>query len=106
MRVVARDSKAIREMTGEIETRRKAMALMGNLTAVLGLLVLGFPLTPSTIRSMLLGWILTVAAILQFIWGHSQTARSAVTVGQRPSTRLTTLAMRRGIVVRSLRGPR
>jgi uncharacterized membrane protein HdeD (DUF308 family) len=85
---------AIGKMTGEIETRRKALALMGNLTAVLGLLVLGFPLTPSTIRSILLGWILMIVAIAQFIWGQS------------PSTRLTTLALKRGIVVRSLRGPR
>lgn len=97
---------AIGKMTGEIETRRRALALMSNLTAVLGLLVLGFPLTPSTIRSMLLGWILMIVAIAQFIWGHFQTAQSPVSVGQSPSTRLTTLALKRGIMVRSLRGPR
>lgn len=97
---------AIGKMTNEIETRRRAMALIGNLTAVLGLLVLGSPVTPSTIRSMLLGWILTAVAILQVIWGHSQTAQSPVTVGPRPSTRLTTLTLKRGIVVQSLRGSR
>jgi hypothetical protein len=95
------------KMTNEIETRllgqnRRAMALMGNLTAVLGLLVLGFPLTPSAIRAR----ILMIVAIAQFIWGDFQTAQSPVSAGPRPSTRLTTLALRRGIVVQSLRGSR
>jgi uncharacterized membrane protein HdeD (DUF308 family) len=92
--------------TNEIEARQRALSLMGNLTAVLGLFVLGFPLTPTAIRAMLLGWILTVAAILQFIWGHSQAAQSPATVEPRASTRLTTLALRRGVAVQSLRGSR
>jgi hypothetical protein len=82
------------------------MALMGNLTAALGLLGLGFPLTPSAIRAMLLGWIVTVAAILQFVWRQSQTAQVPVAIGQRPSTRRTTLALKQEIGVQSLRGPR
>jgi hypothetical protein len=63
-------------MTGSIETRRRAIEVIGNLTALLGLLVLGFPLTPSTIRSLLLGWILAVLATIQFVWGNVHEAPS------------------------------
>ena len=64
--------------TGEIETRRRAAAFIGNLTALLGVLVLGYPLAPATIRTVLLGWILIVVAIMQFIVGHFQTRQSPV----------------------------
>jgi hypothetical protein len=37
------------------------------LTALLGLLVLGFPVSPATIRTMLAGWILVVVASLQLV---------------------------------------
>jgi uncharacterized membrane protein HdeD (DUF308 family) len=57
-------------MTDEIKTRRKAMAFMGNLVAILSLVVIGYPLAPATIRTMLVGWILIVAAITRFILGH------------------------------------
>jgi hypothetical protein len=43
------------QMTGETGTRRRAMAFMGSLTALLGLSVLGFPLAPVMITRMLLG---------------------------------------------------
>jgi uncharacterized membrane protein HdeD (DUF308 family) len=49
--------------------------------ALLGLLVLGFPLTPATIRTMLLGWLLIAVAITRFVMGHhSQTTESSITV--------------------------
>lgn len=70
---------ALGYMSGEIETRRRAVAFMGNLTAVLGLLVLGFPLTPATIRTMLVGWVLIVVAVMQFIVGRFLTRGSSIT---------------------------
>jgi uncharacterized membrane protein HdeD (DUF308 family) len=57
------------KMTDQVQTR-KAMAFLGNLMALLGLLVLGFPLTPATIRTMLLGWLLIAVAITRFVMGH------------------------------------
>jgi uncharacterized membrane protein HdeD (DUF308 family) len=50
---------------------RKTMAFLGNLTALLGLLLLGFPLTPATIRTMVLGWLLIAVAITRFVIGTS-----------------------------------
>jgi hypothetical protein len=44
----------ITNKTSEIKTHRGAVALMGNLIAVLGLLVIGYPLAPATIRGMVL----------------------------------------------------
>ena len=57
-------------MNGGIETHRRAAAFMGNVITMLGLLVLGYPLAPAAIRSMLLSWVLFVFAITQFIWRH------------------------------------
>jgi uncharacterized membrane protein HdeD (DUF308 family) len=57
-------------MTDETKTRRRAMAFMGNLIAILSLVVIGYPLAPATIRTMLVGWILVVAAITRFSLGH------------------------------------
>ena len=57
-------------MTDATKTRRRAMAFMGNLVAILSLVVIGYPLAPATIRTMLVGWILIVAAITRFILGH------------------------------------
>jgi uncharacterized membrane protein HdeD (DUF308 family) len=70
------------KMTGQLETQPKAAAMMGNLTTVLGLLLLGLPLTPATIRATLLGWTLIVAATMQFIWRSIQTPWSSVAVRQ------------------------
>ena len=57
------------------------MAILGNLTALLGLLLLGFPLTPATIRTMVLGWLLIAVAITRFVMGHhSQMAESSITL--------------------------
>ena len=55
--------------TGEIKTRRAA-AFMGNLVAALGLLVIGYPLAPPPIRTMVLGWSLMVIAIMQSVLRH------------------------------------
>jgi uncharacterized membrane protein HdeD (DUF308 family) len=54
---------------------------MGNLTALLGLLVLGFPLTPATIKTIVLGWLLLAVAITRFVMGHdSLTTESSITL--------------------------
>ena len=68
-------------MTDETKTRRRTMAFMGNLIAILSLVVIGYPLAPATIRTMLVGWILVVAAVVRIILGHcSQPRGSAVTL--------------------------
>ena len=72
------------KMTDQVQTR-KGMAFMGNLTALLGLLAIGFPLTPATIRAMLLGWLLIAVAITRFVMGHqSQTTESSATLRMVP----------------------
>jgi len=72
------------KMTDKIQTR-KTMAFLGNLTASLGLLLLGFPLTAATIRTMVLGWLLIAVAITRFVMGnHSQTTESSITLGIVP----------------------
>jgi hypothetical protein len=60
-------------MTGESEEGRTAVVFLSDMTAVLGLLVLGFPLTPATIRTTLVGWFLVTAGVMQLLLGHSQT---------------------------------
>jgi DNA anti-recombination protein RmuC len=64
-------------MTGEIRERQRAMAFLCNATAALGLLVLGFPLTPAAIRATLLGWILTAVAITRLRWDAFRLPKSA-----------------------------
>ncbi len=67
--------------TDETKTCRRTMALMGNLIAILSLVVIVYPLAPAPIRTMLVGWILVVAALTRFILGHHfQPIRSAVTL--------------------------
>jgi uncharacterized membrane protein HdeD (DUF308 family) len=56
-------------MTDETKARRRA-TFMGSLIAILSLVVIGYPLAPATIRTMLIGWILVVAAIMRIILGH------------------------------------
>jgi len=68
-------------MTDETKTRRRAMAFTGNLFALLTFVVIGYPLAPATIRTILVGWILVVAAITRFILGHHfQPLGSAMTL--------------------------
>ena len=65
-------------MTDETKTTRRA-TFMGSLIVILSLVVIGYPLAPATIRTMLAGWILVVAAITRFILGHHfQPAGSAL----------------------------
>lgn len=90
-------------MTGEIETPGKAAAIIANLTALLGLFVLGYPLAPATIRTTLLGWVLMVVTIMQFISGHFQTTQSSVTVTRHPYCRS---SERKRIAIGSVEGAR
>ena len=57
-------------MTDETTTLRRATGFMGSLIAMLSLVAIGYPLAPATIRAMLVAWILVVAAIMRFIFGH------------------------------------
>ena len=61
-------------MSGEIRARQETVAFLCNATAALGLLVLGFPVTPAAIRAVLLGWILAVVGITRFMFGNVQIA--------------------------------
>jgi uncharacterized membrane protein HdeD (DUF308 family) len=63
-------------MSAEMEARQRTAAFLEDVAATMGLLVLGFPLTPATIRATLLGWILVVVSITRFGFGHSQTAQT------------------------------
>ena len=56
-----------KNIAGELEPHRRVSAFMNNLAALLGLLVLGFPVSPATIRTTVAGWTLVVVASLQFI---------------------------------------
>jgi hypothetical protein len=58
---------AVKNIAGVMERRRKLSAFANNLTALLGLLVFGFPVTPATIRTAIAGLILVAAATLQFV---------------------------------------
>jgi uncharacterized membrane protein HdeD (DUF308 family) len=58
---------AAKNIAGELEPHRRVSAFTNDLTALLGLLVLGFPVSPATIRSTVAGWILVVVASLQFV---------------------------------------
>jgi hypothetical protein len=57
-------------MTDETKTRRRATGFMASLIAMLSLVVIGYPLTPATIRTTLVGWTLIVAVLTRFILGH------------------------------------
>jgi len=62
-------------MTAEMEARQRTVTFLEDTAAAMGLLVLGFPLTPATIKATLLGWILVVVSITRFRFGHSQIAQ-------------------------------
>jgi len=63
-------------MTGEMEEHRRVVALVEAAAGAMGLLVLGFPLTPATIKATVLGWILIVVSIARFGSRHSQIAQT------------------------------
>ena len=54
-------------ITGETEPHRKALAVINNVTALMGLLVLGFPVTTATISTTLASWVLVPVAIMGFL---------------------------------------
>jgi hypothetical protein len=64
---------AVTNIAGENETRRKLTVLTNSLTALVGLLVLGFPVTPATIRTTIAAWTLIVVATLQLVFRHIKT---------------------------------
>ena len=47
---------ALNSVAGELEKCRRVSAFTNNLTALLGLLALGFPVSPATIRTTVAGW--------------------------------------------------
>lgn len=59
-----------RDITRESQPRTRTGTLMGNLVPVLSLYFIGYPLGRATIRAMLIGWILILAAMAQFILGR------------------------------------
>ncbi len=63
-------------MTAEMEARQRTVTFLEDMAAAMGLLVLGLPLTPATIRATLLGWILVVVSITRFRFGDSQIAQT------------------------------
>jgi len=50
-----------------IADKRKALAFANNLVALLGLLVLGFPVTLTTIKTTVISWALLTAATMQVV---------------------------------------
>jgi hypothetical protein len=73
-------------MTSETKTSGGSGAFMSNLILVLTLLLIGYPLAPATIRTMLVGWMLVVVAITRSILGHQfQVTGSAVKIRTAPA---------------------
>src|SRR5580704_12484244 len=71
----------LRSVTSEVSARRGDTALLGNLVATLGLLVIGYPLAPVTIKTMLLCWITIASGVTQIVFGRQfHKTRSAVTL--------------------------
>lgn len=58
---------AAKNVTSEFERRRKLIAFTNNLTAFLAVLVIGFPVTPATIRTTVAGLAVVAVASLQFV---------------------------------------
>jgi uncharacterized membrane protein HdeD (DUF308 family) len=51
----------------QIARDKKGLTLANNLIALLGLLVLGFPVTSATIKTTVVGWALLTIATLQLV---------------------------------------
>jgi hypothetical protein len=56
-----------KNVAGKFESRRGLSAFTSNLAALLAVLVLGFPVTPATIRTTVAGWAIVAVASLQFV---------------------------------------
>jgi hypothetical protein len=61
---------AIKNMTGKSDAWAGAGAFTSNLVPVLSLFLIGYPLGGATIRTILIGWILILAAMTQSIFGR------------------------------------
>ena len=59
--------------TSEIQARRRAATRLCNIIMLLGLLVVGLPLTPQMIQLMLVSCVLAVVAGIQFVSARSLT---------------------------------
>jgi hypothetical protein len=63
----------------------RAIAFDCNAMAVLGLVVIGYPLAPSSIRAVVLGWIMLAAGITELIFGrHLRTTGRALALRPVP----------------------
>jgi hypothetical protein len=72
-------------MYSELGARRRKGTFIATLTAALGLFVIGYPLSPAAIRTMLLGYLLLAAGASRFLLGHRfKMARSAGTMRPAP----------------------
>lgn len=61
-------------LTQDVKKRSGWSIFMGVLSAVLGVLLIAYPLTTATITTVLLGWVLIFVGIAQFVFAlHSQT---------------------------------
>lgn len=56
-----------KSVAGDFERRRRLSAFKNNLIALVALLLLGFPVTPATIRTAVAGWAIVAVASLQFV---------------------------------------
>ena len=61
---------ADRNIASESKTWAGAGAFMSNLVPALSLFIIGYPLGRATIGTTLIGWILILAAMTQFIFGR------------------------------------
>ena len=57
---------AAKNVADQVERHRRLVAFTNNLIVLLALLVLGFPVTPATIRTTVAGWAIVAVATLQF----------------------------------------
>jgi len=76
---------APQNITGVIETRRRALAFANNLTSVMSLVVLGFPVSLAAIRTRVASWVLIAVAIMQFVLRHFRSEVSPVRVRTLPT---------------------
>jgi hypothetical protein len=79
---------AAKNILGEGGTHRKLTAFANNLTVFLGLLVLGFPVTPATIRTALASSILLAGATFQFVLRHTRLQMGVASVRIQPDASL------------------
>ena len=87
---------AAKSIAGEVEGQGRVSAFTTNLTALFGLLVLGVPVNPATIRTVVAGWTLVAVASLQFVLRRGPELRPAPlrTIPPRPGN-LSALGKRR-----------